>query len=153
MFNPSAAPRWKITTRRLALPPGSMEPQAARVRKLGMAAVPTTASALLRRNTRRVMDMTTPVLSSRFSVLPTQRREARPTGSPRMPDRSRLPPLKLRGPQNQPGDHAHIGGRRRLVRFARSRLRVLQLLRDRVVGLPGNISGQQGTLQDGQRPL
>ena len=32
-------------------------PMAARARKLGTAAVPTTASALLRRNTRRVMDI------------------------------------------------------------------------------------------------
>ncbi len=36
---------------------GSTAPNAARVRKLGTAAVPTTASALLRRNMRRVMDM------------------------------------------------------------------------------------------------
>ena len=37
--------------------PGSTAPKAARVRKLGIAVVPTTARALLRRNTRRVMDM------------------------------------------------------------------------------------------------
>src|SRR5579859_453640 len=56
MLSPSAAPRWKMTTRRLLRVP-STAPNAARVRKLGTAAVPTTARALLRRNTRRVMDM------------------------------------------------------------------------------------------------
>src|SRR5579872_5889342 len=59
MFRPSAAPRWKMTTRRLLPIPASTAPNAARVRKLGTAAVPTTASALLRRKMRRVIDMVT----------------------------------------------------------------------------------------------
>jgi hypothetical protein len=46
-----------MTTRRLLRVPASTAPKAARVRKLGTAAVPTTASALLRRKMRRVMDM------------------------------------------------------------------------------------------------
>src|ERR1017187_4275813 len=57
MFRPSAAPRWKITTRRLLRMPGSAAPNAARVRKLGSAVVPTTAIAPLRRKMRLVMDM------------------------------------------------------------------------------------------------
>src|SRR5258708_32044213 len=48
-----------MTTSRLVRPPFSTAPKAARVRKLGTAAVPTTASALLRRKMRRVMDMRT----------------------------------------------------------------------------------------------
>src|SRR5581483_9181527 len=57
MFRPSAAPRWKITTRRflpLGLPSAAYT---ARARKLGMAVVPTTAIAPCFRKTRRVRDM------------------------------------------------------------------------------------------------
>src|SRR5580704_19764005 len=46
-----------MTTRRLVGAPTSTAPKAARVRKLGTAAVPTTASVLLRRKMRRVMDI------------------------------------------------------------------------------------------------
>jgi hypothetical protein len=57
MLSPSAAPRWKITTSRLLLALGLTAPHAARVRKEGIAAVPTTAIAPLFINARRVMPM------------------------------------------------------------------------------------------------
>src|SRR5437899_10056676 len=53
MLRPSAAPRWNKTTMRF-LPVLLTSAKAARVKKLGMAVVPTTASALFFRNTRRV---------------------------------------------------------------------------------------------------
>ena len=55
MLRPSAAPRWKMTTRRLRPWLAVSAANAARERKLGMAAVPTTAMAPPFRNTRRVM--------------------------------------------------------------------------------------------------
>ena len=57
MLRPSAAPRWKITTSRLLVVPGLTAPHAARVRKDGIAAVPTIAIAPPFMNARRVMLM------------------------------------------------------------------------------------------------
>src|SRR5215469_15267306 len=58
-----------MTTRRLVRAPFSMAPNAARVRKLGTAPVPTTARALLRRNTRRVIDINRSLLLAFQSAL------------------------------------------------------------------------------------
>ena len=57
MFNPSAAPRWKITISRFA--PGAAVSAAytARVRKLGTTLVPTMANAPFFKKTLRVIDM------------------------------------------------------------------------------------------------
>src|SRR5215472_16063457 len=106
MLRPSAAPRWKSTTRRLFVEPGSAAPYAARARKPGSAVVPTTARALLRRNTRRVMAMVELLAS-----------------------------LKLRGTEDQAGDHGHVGRARRIVELALRDLRVVKAADDRIVSL------------------
>src|SRR5271166_5874285 len=137
MFKPSAAPRWKITTRRLLRVPGSAAPMAARARKVGTAAVPTTARALLRRKTRRVMDIK------------------------RTPSSQQLSPLKLRRTQQQPRNRAYIRSARRSVRLARSgpviRLGLrsvfssFDLSHDRVVRLLRHTTGDQASFQRGER--
>src|SRR5271166_2644553 len=58
MLRPSAAPRWNITTSRLPLEFDSLVPNAARVRNVGIAAVPTTAIAPPFRNVRLVILIT-----------------------------------------------------------------------------------------------
>src|SRR5262249_11238269 len=58
MFRPSAAPRWKSTTRRFLPVRGAVDPYTARVRKLGTAAVPTRATAPPFRNALLVIAMT-----------------------------------------------------------------------------------------------
>src|SRR5689334_1514309 len=118
MLSPSAAPRWKITTSRLLRVPLSVAPNAARVRKLGIVAVPTTASALLRRKTRRVMDIETS-----------------------------LPSLELRRTKQQTLDHGSVGCVRSVIQLALCNGRILQACCNRVVRLLRNISNQQCAFQ------
>src|SRR5580658_2951982 len=57
MLRPSAAPRWKMTTRRLFFAPTDSAAYAARVRNAGIAAVPITANPPFLMNTRLVIDI------------------------------------------------------------------------------------------------
>src|SRR5271169_724134 len=110
---------------------------AARARKVGTAAVPTTARALLRRKTRRVMDIK------------------------RTPSSQQLSPLKLRRTQQQPRNRANVGRTcsvRSLVRTGlviRLRLRSVfssfDLSHDRVVRLLRHTTGDQASFQRGER--
>src|SRR4051794_16125023 len=66
MLRPSAAPRWKITTRRLRFAAPELSAKTARVRKDGIAAVPTIARAPDLRNARRVKHIRTPLSAIRY---------------------------------------------------------------------------------------
>ena len=61
MFKPSAAPRRKMTTSNFFLSASDPVLKADRVRNPGIAVVPAIAIAPLRRKTRRVMDINSPV--------------------------------------------------------------------------------------------
>src|ERR1700721_568354 len=128
IFSPSAAPRWEITTRRLVRRPGSTAPNAARVRKLGSAVVPTTANAPLRRKMRRVID-----IKSNLNL--------------------QLSSLKLRRPENQSLNRSYIWGTLRIVQLALADLRIVQLFADRVVRLLRNVAGEQRVFETRQRLL
>src|SRR5208283_2348851 len=132
MLSPSAAPRWKITTSRLLRMPGSAAPKAARVRKLGSAVVPTTASAPLRKKIRRVMDIRNGSwLLAPGSWLRVKSQKLRA---------SQLSSLKLRRPQYQSRNRRHIGRTLGIIQSPLADRGVFQLLANGIVRLPGKIA-------------
>src|SRR5712692_7418387 len=89
-----------MTTSRLLPAPASTAENAARVRKAGIAAVPTTARAPLRRNTLRVMDIRQLLAASSWLLAQAQGGSQRPTTD--------LPSLKIWRSQQQAGDRTCV---------------------------------------------
>src|SRR5262245_19618897 len=124
MLRPSAAPRWKMTTRRLLLIPTPLAANAARVRKLGAAAVPATTRAPLRRNIRRVIDIKNSWLR-RFCPMASSQRPTPEGQRPTTKDRRPLPSLELRRTQQQPGNHLQVRRVDGIIRLMLANLRTV----------------------------
>src|SRR6266700_2357130 len=131
MFRPSAAPRWNNTTSRFFPVPAVAVSAAytARVRKLGMTLVPTTASAPPFRKTLRVIDINAaPKKSNMNHSRPRLCFRKHPQARAPALHKSYLSSLKLGRSHNQSSNGAVIRFLGRIIQFALCDLGIVQLL-------------------------
>src|SRR5579871_6762687 len=135
---------------------------AARVRKLGIAAVPTTASALLRRKMRRVIDMgATPEATRSYSQAQSIFKVARFQTNTRLvfqilqPSNLRYSssPLKFRRADEQPCAHPDIRSAGWIIQLPLRDLRLLEAPGDCIMGLLRHVAREQRSLELGERGL